>query len=261
LFIASRHVYGMFSQVLQKLYRRNPFLEAVPWLMLASAMRFLAYTSGGVVALAGTAISNLCVFLAFLLAARRMIEWTGGSVQFGRWPLRDQIRVGQMILNRVLLLLVGAAVLAALAGFKTFAPNLLMGFDGIAFDQFTTAGMFWSALLATMVFLMLLDAEANAKPSMPRAVHVLVQHWRWIVPAILAIALMQIVLSFVQGQGRYLLWLIWHETDPIRTMNFVYFGFVFGFATVRLWLTLAILTYALREAYRRNAGLPAIPKS
>jgi hypothetical protein len=37
-------------------------------------------------------------------------------------------------------------------------------------------------------------------------------------------------------------------------MKFVYFGFVFGFATIRLWLTLAVLTYALREAYRRMPG-------
>ena len=60
---------------------------------------------------------------------------------------------------------------------------------------------------------------------------------------------MQIVLSFVQGQARYLVWLTWQQTGPTPVKNFVYFGFVFGFATIRLWVTLAILTFALREAY------------
>ncbi len=143
------------------------------------------------------------------------------------------------------------------AGFKAVAPNLMMGFDGIAFDQFTTVGMLWSSLLAAMVYLMLLDAEAFRSPSLVRALRSFVQHWRYLVPAILLVALMQIVLSFVQGQGRYLLWLAWQETGPVAPMKFVYFVFVFSFATLRLWLTLAILTYALREAYRPKTKLPA----
>ena len=55
----------MLSKAIRFAYHRNPFLEAVPWLMLASAMRFYAYSAGGVSAFAATAISNLAVFLAF----------------------------------------------------------------------------------------------------------------------------------------------------------------------------------------------------
>ncbi len=202
-------------------------------------------------------IAGFCVFLAFLLAARRMIEWTGGQVQFGQWPIQDQIKVGKLILVRVVALMIGATAIVSFMGLREFAPNFMVGFDGIAFDQFTRSGMVWSACLAALVYLMLLDAEANGRPSLLRALRALVRHWRWLVPAIAFVALMQIGLSFVQGQGRYLLWLIWHETGPIRTMNFIYFGFVFGFATVRLWLTLAILTYFLREAYRQVPGSAA----
>ena len=39
---------------------------------------------------------------------------------------------------------------------------------------------------------------------------------------------------------------------PVK--NLVYFFFVFGFATLRLWLTLAVLVYALRESYRRASA-------
>jgi hypothetical protein len=39
---------------------------------------------------------------------------------------------------------------------------------------------------------------------------------------------------------------------PQSIKNLMYFFFVFGFATVRLWVTLAVLVFALRESYRRT---------
>ena len=66
-------------------------------------------------------LQSVCV-PAFLPAARRLIEWTGGAVQFGQSPLRDQLRLGQQILNRVLVLLIGMAALVALPGFSRLRP-------------------------------------------------------------------------------------------------------------------------------------------
>ena len=37
------------------------------------------------------------------------------------------------------------------------------------------------------------------------------------------------------------------------TQKTIFFFFVFGFAAIRLWGTLVILTFALRESYRRDA--------
>ena len=241
----------MFSKAVRVLYDRNPFLEAVPWLMLASALRFYGYFSPGIVLLVATALSNLAIFLAFLIAARRMIEWSGGSVQFGNWALRDQLRLGQQVLNRVLLMLFGMAALAALLGFKLQALHFLLGFDGIAFDQHTYAGMAWSAFLAAMVFLMLIDAEQHGKPSLPRAAQALLRNWPWMLSAVLLIALAHVAISLAQGQLRGWIAVMWANgfASP-GVMKAIYFTFVFGFATLRLWVTLAILTYAIREGYR-----------
>jgi hypothetical protein len=244
----------MFSKAARFFYHRNPFLEAVPWLMLASALRFYGYFSPGIVSLVATALSNLAIFLAFLIAARRMIEWSGGSVQFGNWTLRNQLRLGQQILNRVLLMLFAMAALAALVGFKLQALHFLLGFDGIAFDQHTYFGMVWSAFLAAMVFLMLIDAEQNGKPSLPRAAQALLRHWRWLVPAALLVAVAHIAISLAQGHGRGLIAAMWtNGFAPPGVMKAIYFAFVFGFATLRLWVTLAILTYAIREGHRVKA--------
>jgi hypothetical protein len=229
----------MFSKALRTLYHRNPFLEAVPWLMLASALRFYGYFSGGLVSLVATGLSNLAVFLAFLLAARRMIEWTGGSVRFGSLPIRDQLRLGQQILNRVVILLFGLFAIVMLLGFKQQALHFLLGFDGIAFDQHTYVGMAWSATLAAMVYLMLLDAEQHGKPALIRAARAMLRIWRWVVPAILLVALA-------------VMWA--NAIAPSPVMKAVYFTFVFSFATLRLWVTLAILTYAIREGYRLKSS-------
>ena len=250
----------MFSTALRALYHRNPFLEAVPWLMLASALRFYGYFSGGVGSLVATGLSNLAVFLAFLLAARRMIEWTGGSVRFGSLPIRDQLRLGQRILNRVLILLFGLFAIVMLLGFKQQALHFLLGFDGIAFDQHTYVGMAWSATLAAMVYLMLLDAEQHGKPALIRAARAMLRIWRWLVPAILLVALAHVAISLAQGQVRALIVFMWaNGIVPPPVMKAIYFTFVFGFATLRLWVTLAILTYAIREGYRvkPSPGVPA----
>ena len=243
----------MLSKAIRLLYHRNPFLEAVPWLMLASAMRFYAFGAGGLAALIATAISNLAVFLAFLLAARRMIEWTGGATRLGHIDIRDQLALGQKILNRVLLLLIGMVALAFALGFKTTALYFLLGFDGIAFDQASKTGMVWSAFLAAMVYLMLIAAEQSGAPSLAGAIREFLARWRWMLPAIGLVALAHIALSFAQGHARYLLFLAWQQPfAPMPVMNIVYFTFVFGFASIRLWATLAILTFALRESYRRT---------
>lgn len=241
----------MLPGAVRVLYHRNPFLEAVPWLMLASALRFYGYFAGGAVSLVATGLANLAVFLAFLLAARRMIEWTGGNVRFGALPIREQLRLGQQILNRVLLLLSGLSAFSMLLGYKQQALHFLLGFDGIVFDQHTVAGMVWSAMLAAMVYLMLLDAERHGRPSLPRAAQAGLRNWRWMAPAVLLVALADIAISLAQGQLRGMIAVMWADgAAPAGVMKAIYFTFVFGFATLRLWVTLAILTFAIRAGYR-----------
>jgi hypothetical protein len=53
---------------------------------------------------------------------------------------------------------------------------------------------------------------------------------------------------------RWLVALFFRTNAPVQLKNLVYFLFVFGFASLRLWVTLAILVFALRESYRRAAA-------
>ena len=58
----------------------GPFrlLQALPWLVLAAAMRVIAF-GGGAVALPAIIVANLAVLQAFLATATRSIEAEGGQ--------------------------------------------------------------------------------------------------------------------------------------------------------------------------------------
>jgi hypothetical protein len=227
-----------------------PFFTVVPWLMLASAIRFVAYFLGAP-GLLLMALSDLAVFIAFLLAARGLIEWTGGQTRLGRMVFRDQLTLGWRILKRVFGLLVAAWLILAMLGAREIAPHMLYGFDGIAFDQFSKLGRVWSGLLAAIVLLMLVRAEQSGQPSLRAALAEFCRRAVWLVPAVAAVAIAQFGLNVVQGFARGGIRLMIHTPEiPSVVTQFAYFGFVFCFATIRLWAVVAILVYALRASYR-----------
>jgi predicted nucleic acid-binding protein len=54
------------------------YLEVLPWLVLAAAMRVIAF-GGGPVALPAIVIASIAVLHAFLVVAQRSIERAGAS--------------------------------------------------------------------------------------------------------------------------------------------------------------------------------------
>jgi hypothetical protein len=219
-------------------------LEAVPWLMLAAAMRTLMSPASMVVA-------SLCLLLAFLLVARRMIEFSDGRTDLGRLGFGDQIRLAGRIFLRVLALLVAAVASTYALGAGLGSLYWLMGLDGVAFDNPGRLGKVWSCILAVIVLLMVVEAGQNRPVTLTAALGELLRRALWLVPAVVVATSMQFILSYIQGSIRWPL-LLWWKTaaDPQLFKNLVYFFFIFVFATVRLWATLAILTFALRESYR-----------
>lgn len=224
-------------------------LEAVPWLMLASALRFLAW-SKPVLAAPLIAFASFSILLAFMLAAGRMIEFADGTTQLGRLTFSDQLRLARRILWQILILLVLGTIAA-----DAFAPDLtiflLAGFDGIAFDQFSNIGIVWSVILAAVVLLMVVRADSGAGVQLVGTLRELWSRRRCMLPAIAVLALLMVAFSALQHQARGLVALYFQTDAPVQIKNLVYFFFVFGFAAVRLWLTLAVLVFALRESYRR----------
>ena len=227
------------------------FLEALPWLVLAATMRVIAY-GGGQTALPAIVIASMAVLMAFVLVTQRSIELADGQTSLGALTLAEQLQLSSGILWRIVLLMIAIAFAVSIAGFKTFAPNMMLGLDGMAFDQFTTVGKFWSAVVASLILLMVIGAEAsNGKISFFRAVDEFGRRIVWIGSAVVILGAICIGLGYVQGLVRHAIW-IYGQTAPHGQFvrNLIFFVFIFSFAMLRLWITLLVLTYGLKQSYR-----------
>src|SRR5882672_6465907 len=84
------------------------FLEALPWLVLAAAMRVIAF-GGGLVALPAIVIASIAVLHAFLVVAQRSIELADGQTNLGELDFAERFRLSKSILGRMVLLMFAAA--------------------------------------------------------------------------------------------------------------------------------------------------------
>ena len=231
-------------------------MEIVPWMMLSAAIRVLT-VKGGLITLVAMHLSDLFLFIAFLLAARRMIEFTGGVTTLGYLSFRQQVAMGRTILLRVVgVMIAGVAIMSALR-LHSLGARMLLGFDGIAYDQQTIDGFLWSAFLAALTLLLVLRFERAGDASLIAAFEELWTRAYYLVPAILLVALVDIGLSILQGAARGVVHAFFiSDLAPSLVRALAFYAFVFIFAAVRLWITLAILVYSLRGSYRRNPAAP-----
>ena len=223
--------------------------------MLATAMRLVAYFFKPL-ALPAILLASIALFLAFLLAAHRMIEWADGRTQLGALGFAEQLLLARAMLWRVAVLMAIVSLAVFLFVSPKLAPAVLLGFDGIAFEHRSKLPMVWSSILAAIVFLLVVQAATSEKVSVRGALKELAARSAWLAPAIAAVLIVHLGLSFLQGGVRYLVALVVEAGAP---PIYVYFPFICGFAIVRLCATLAILTFALRESYRGPRPAPPAP--
>jgi hypothetical protein len=113
--------------------------------------------------------------------------------------------------------------------------------------------MVWSAFLAAVSLLLLLKAESTGKANLFDALRELWDRSVCMVPAIIAVSFADIGLNVCQGMVRSVVYAFWQSsTAPSLVRALVFFFFIFAFASIRLWTTLAIFVFALRESYRRG---------
>ena len=231
------------------------FVHAVPWLMLATTMRIIYATDGGLVGYLAFLAANIAILLAFLLVAHHMIEMADGRTELGRLGFDRQLAMARNIVIRITILLAGLSYCVAWLGAPGLSGHLVYGFDGIAFDQHTTIGMVLSSILAAVVLVMALASEAGRRATVLSAVRELAARWRSMLPAVAAVAAFLIVLSAVQGIVRADVRQLWQTASlPYDVRALIYFVFIFSFATLRLCGCLAILVLGLRRSYRRGEG-------
>jgi F0F1-type ATP synthase membrane subunit c/vacuolar-type H+-ATPase subunit K len=230
------------------------FLEALPWLIMAAAMRVVAF-GGGAVAFPALVVASIAVLHAFLVVAQRSIELNHGQTNLGELDFAEQFRLSKAVLWRIALLMFAAGCALLAAGFTSFAPNMLDGLDGIAFDQSSDIGKFWSAAIAALVLLMIVDAERNhGRVSFMRALGELARRGLWIGTAVLVLGVAYLGLGLGQGWVRSAIWNFWQVSASSQFIkNLIYFVFIFSFAMLRLWISLLILTYGLKQSYTRGS--------
>ncbi|MHC4049031.1 hypothetical protein [Bradyrhizobium sp. 25ACV] len=231
----------------------GPFklLHALPWLILAAAMRVIAF-GGGAVALPAIIIADISVLLAFFATAQQSIEAAGGQSSIGALRLGEQFKLSFSILWRIALVMIAAALSARLAGFEA-SYHLLAGLDGMAFDQFTHPGRFWSAWIGTIVLLMIIRAERDdGRVALFAAVGEFARRGLWLGAAVIALGVINVALAYGQEAVRSAIWNFWQTSSASQfSKNLIYFVFIFSFAMLRLWITLTILTLGLRQSYVR----------
>jgi hypothetical protein len=225
-------------------------LPALPWLILAAAMRVIAF-GGGAVAFPAIVVATVAVLHAFLVTAQHAIEASGGQTGLGELDLTEQLRLSLSILWRVVLLMLAAELALYAVGYASLAPHMMAGLDGMAFDQFTTPGKFWSATIAALVLLMVVHAEKNGGDvAFFVAVTEFGRRGLWLGTAVIVLGAVYLVLGFGQDVVRSAIWHFWQTSASSPFIkNLVYFVFIFGFAMLRLWITLLILTYGLKQSY------------
>ena len=133
---------------------------------------------------------------------------------------------------------------------------MMSGLDGMAFDQWTNIGKFWSATIAALVLLMIVDAERNhGQVSFVRALGELARRGLWVGAAVIVLGCVYLGLGLVQGWVRSAIWNFWQVSSASQFIkNLIYFVFIFSFAMLRLWITLLILTFGLKQSYLRGAA-------
>jgi hypothetical protein len=226
------------------------FFEAMPWLVLAASMRVIAFNNR-LIAIPAIIFASIAVLHAFLVVTQRSIELAQGQTNLGALTFTEQSRLTRAMLWRSGLLMIGATTATAVAGYSSVAPHLMQGLDGMAFDQFGDIGKFWSAFVAALVLLMIVDAEQNrGRVSFRRAVEEFARRSLWLGAAVIALGVIYLGLGLGQGLIRNALWQF-YQTSLLHPLikNLIFFVFIFSFAMIRLWVTLLVLTFGLKQSY------------
>jgi hypothetical protein len=231
------------------------FLEALPWLVMAAAMRLVAF-GGGAIALPAMVVASIAVLHAFLVVAQRSIELAGGQTNLGELDFTEQFRLSKAVLGRIALLMFAVSCSLLAAGYTKLAPNMMDGIDGMAFDQWTDIGKFWSATIAALILLMIVHAEQHdGRVGFFMAIAEFARRGLWIGTAVIVLGLVYLGLGLGQGWVRSAIWNFWQVSSASQFIkNLIYFVFIFSFAMLRLWITLLILTFGLKQSYLSDAA-------
>ncbi|MGB3897637.1 MAG: hypothetical protein WA973_03665 [Mesorhizobium sp.] len=235
----------------------GPYLlvESMPWLFLAMTMRTIAVTQPTPVAWLLFIGTQFVLLVAFSIASGRMIAIAGGITMLRSLSMREQWLLSWAVVWRTFVVGMIANYIARRAGMNVNeAGQLVFGFDGVAFNRHFDVMLLWSPVVASLAFLMVVEKGMGRRATLRGSLRSLLTRWRHMLAAVLIIIPCVFILNLLQrlvgpGVGRFV-----NGFLPDRLIVFAVICFLFVFAFARLWLTVALLTYALRRPYREAGG-------
>jgi len=237
------------------------YFEAVPWLLLAEACRFAAVNLSAWPALLAFIAESIAVLMAFNAAAKRAFPLCGRPAPLQGMSFDQEMRLSLRTFWRVAVVLIVASTLVSHLD-SSEAPSFAHGLVGVAFNQLSFPGRAWTAVIAALLLLLLLDADHTGKPTLASALRSLAEHGIRFGAAVAALA------AFYVGWGTIQILLfnaIWNTPAlggaDRRTKSVIFFMVTFVFAFVRLWATLLLLTSGLKESGIRDQAASAASSS
>ncbi|QWG22228.1 hypothetical protein KMZ93_19950 [Bradyrhizobium sediminis] len=232
------------------------FVEAVPWLMLALTCRIVGPEDKPLLNLLAACGTWVAVLMAFMAVARRVFEIFDRSSHLDALPLDRELRLSLRIFGRIMAVMVAATLLLHNFGNASIAPYFMLGLDSMAFNQSSISGKVWSACMAALVLLLVLGIDRNTgKPSFASTFRGLINQGVRFVAAIVVLAVFYVVLGPIQNVVLNGFWgssVVAASSHQTKTL--IYFTVTLGFAAMRLWATLLILTYGLKQSHLRGAA-------
>ena len=232
-------------------------MQVLPWLILATSLRYVRNDPIPLVKVIAMVLESLAIFLAFLAAAQCLMELARGGARQVGFSIFRQLNLASHIVLRLYLLMFAVAVGLYAFGLYRESFYVLFAFGGLVFDQGSAIGMVASSVIAAIVLMMVVKAEESGHPTVTNAIAQLARRALWMVPAIVAVALVQVGLSQLQGVARLFVFQYGQSSAMPFAKNLVLFLYMLVFASIRLWATLAILTFAVALSERRKRGLQA----
>jgi hypothetical protein len=229
-------------------------VEALPWLLLATTARWVA-SIGGSATFPAILVASFAVLHAFYVMVRHSIERDAGQTDLGEPSIPRQLKLSLSVTWRTVLLLIAMTLVISMAGDKSLSHYLAFGIDGLAYDQDSDLGKFWSAAVAALVLLMIVEAgRSGARVKFFASVRELARQWRWVVVAVIGLGLVYVGLGYVQSIARGMVWDFQHDSSSGEAFKrLVKFLYTFGFAMLRLSVTVLILTCGLKWFSSRAA--------
>lgn len=197
---------------------------------------------------------TVILLLAFLVASQRMIEIAGGVSHLGKLSMTEQLRLSRAVVWRMIAIGLLVAVAAKAAGMPPDnAARFVQGFDGIAFNRYFDLLLIWSPLTAIFAFLMLVEKGLGRAATLRGSAREFAIRWPYLLSAALIIMPCILLLNGLQSLIGPPISDFVTSFLPERLRVLAVITFLFAFAFARLWLTVALLTYALRRSYRTTS--------